>query len=205
MEKVSNVNSFCCFLLCKSQNDDGSICFPFSGAQNVDILISHMGSSHCAAGSGEWGRTKQDRKIFIRSPSTYCRCEAIYNFLMFVHFFFALRCSVSNGESFLSLSHSKWTENHLSWPSIYFASQCLTFFSPSSDSLFIWQDGEDAWRAGRCRECFGFRGRTLANKNNHIGGGWKRRSLIRESAMCCELKKSGKLHDDGTDKANYFI
>lgn len=35
------VASYCANL--RTQNDDGSICFPFSEAQNVDILISHKG------------------------------------------------------------------------------------------------------------------------------------------------------------------
>lgn len=76
-----NVNSFCCFLLYKSQNDDGSICFP-SKAQNVDILISHKGNTRLLGGRMSV-KSLDGRSLSSGVHRTY-RCSADYLlFLMF--------------------------------------------------------------------------------------------------------------------------
>lgn len=118
----------------------------FSEASCIDRCSKDESSAWCVG-----------RRSFIRSPSTYCCCcETIYNFLMFVYFFFALCCARLPSPSsalwklFFSLVEASEKIIYLG-RSIYFVSPVQPFFN--SDSLFSRQERVGTWREVATRTC----------------------------------------------------
>lgn len=166
-----NVNSFCWrFLLCKSQNDDGSICFPFSVAQNVDILISHKGESRERASELQWSfmhramfeRRVRQRDVWDGEVSSGVHQRIVAAVKRFIIFWCLCTFSLLSAvpvchlqaalcESFFFPRRSE-RKNHLSWAINLFCFASSTFFF-NSDSLFSRQERVGTWREVATRTC----------------------------------------------------